>query len=146
MELEKAGSGGLPDQDTQVRVSMGEAGYLTSLIQWLDEVGLAIHLPGLVYNSPYSRWVKIREPTRRLRGPNPHMLMDGEVDRPGNSGVEIPVRVGQSWEVEGGVFEVSSIHGGTLEGRTWEGAGKRLVEGGIVTLPESMGNVVTTQT
>jgi len=133
MELEKAGCGGLPDQNIQVEVTTGEAGYVTSLIQWLDEVGLAIHLPWLVYNSPFAHWVRVGNSGRRTRGPNPHLVMEGEVDRPENRGKGIPIRVGQSWVVEGGVFEISSISRNSVEGVKWNGLGKRLVEGAVVT-------------
>jgi hypothetical protein len=118
IETEKTGAGGLPNQDTSIQVTWGESGYVTSLIQWLDEVGLALHLPGLVFNSPFAQWVRITKPERRLRGPNPYMRMEGEVDRQELWGKEIPVRIGQNWELDGGVFEVSSILDRRLEGRT----------------------------
>jgi hypothetical protein len=133
MELEKTGCGGLPDQDVRVEVSMGEAGYITSMVQWLDEMGLAIHLPGLIYNSPYAQWVRISNPEGRTKARNPHLAMEGEVDRPGNRGQPIPLRVGQNWVVEGGVLEITSILDRSVEGVRWSGLGKRLVEGAVLT-------------
>ena len=62
------------------------------------------------------------------------MRLEGELDKVELWGKEIPIRIGQNWEVDGGVFEVSSISDRRLEGRTWVGVGKRLIEGGVVTL------------
>ena len=144
MELEKSGAGGLPNQHTNVQVSWGEAGYITSLVQWLDEVGLAIHLPGLMYNSPFAQWVKVKSPNRRIKGANPFMTMEGEMDKPELDGKMIPTRIGQCWEVDGGVFEISNILDYKLEGRTWVGAGKRLSKGGVVTLDKSKNGQIET--
>ena len=59
IELEKSGCGGLPNQDIQISVSNGTVGYITSLVEWLDEIGLAIHLPGLIYNAPFSAYIHL---------------------------------------------------------------------------------------
>jgi hypothetical protein len=43
-----------------MQVTWGTTGYITSLLEWLDEVKLAIHLPGMIYNSPYAMWIKLK--------------------------------------------------------------------------------------
>jgi hypothetical protein len=63
------------------------------------------------------------------------MSMEGEIDKPGHRNAGIPIRVGQNWEIEGGVLEISSISDKTVEGIPWTGTGKRLSEGGIRNVP-----------
>ena len=125
IEMEKAGNSGLPNQDTNVMVSYGDTGYLTSLIQWLDEVGLAIHLPGLIYNSPLSLWVKFREPKGRRPGKPECYRMAGEFNGWELEGKKIPVRIGQHWEIKGGLFEITSLSDHRAEGLRWMGQSNR---------------------
>ena len=125
IEMEKAGNSGLPNQDTNLMLSFGDSGYLTSLIQWLDEVGLAIHLPGLIYNSPLSLWVKFREPKGRRPGRPECYRMAGEFSEWELEGKRIPVRIGQHWEIKGGLFEITSLADHRAEGLRWTGQSNR---------------------
>ncbi len=44
IELQKAGTGGLPNQHIALKVSHSHTGFLTSLIEFLDEMGLGFGL------------------------------------------------------------------------------------------------------
>ena len=84
IELEKAGTGGIPNQGIALKGSYGETGFLTSLIEWLDEMGLGFCVQGLCYNSPMAKWVMVVEPSRKKRRSLNKQLgsyrMTGELD------------------------------------------------------------------
>ncbi len=113
IELEKTGLGGIPNQEIQLRISDGKVGYVTSLVEWLDEIGLAIHLPGLIYNSPYTAYV-------RVAGKG---LMERD---------SVQLRRGQVWEIDGGLLEISSIANGEVRGVRLTGLGRRPAVGSMV--------------
>ena len=95
-------------------MSYGETGFLTSLIEWLDEMGLGFCVQGLCYNSPMAKWVKVNEPTRKkrrsLKKQSSCYRMAGEMDLYEYAGENIPVRAGQYWESPGALMEIVSFN------------------------------------
>ena len=147
IELEKTGMGGLPGQGVSICVNYGTAGYITSLVEWLDEIRLALHLPGLIYNSPNSMWIGVPnngKRSRKLDGVQYRMKCEENV--PANTGRETLVRTGQFWEVHGGLLEIMSVDGELIEARKWSGMGNRLRTDTEVTLVESETRTIPLET
>jgi hypothetical protein len=118
-----------------MHVTFGTTGYITSLLEWLEEVGLALHLPGMIYNSPLAMWIKLKAPERRKKSNDRNLFcMSSEMDNLANDGGEAVIRSGQFWEVEGGLFEIISIKEEAIEGRRWDGPGKKQIVGANVSL------------
>jgi hypothetical protein len=135
IELEKSGKGGLPNQSVTMHVTWGTTGYITSLLEWLDEVNLAIHLPGLIYNSPYALWIKLLNPKKRMKSNDRSIFkLSSEMDTKANEGGPAAVRAGQFWEVEGGLLEITSTLDSKIEGRRWDSRGKKQAVGTEVVL------------
>ena len=101
---------------------VGLTGYITSLVEWLDEVGLAIHLPGMIYNSPLAVWIKVKE-GYQMKGEGASINLYNE---------SIPIRSHQHWEIKGGILEIVSVNNGTVQGIRWNKPGNATRNGTIV--------------
>jgi ribonuclease HI len=72
--------------------------------------------------------------------------MKSEEDIPSNSGTETLVRAGQFWEVHGGLLEIMSIDGDSIEARKWSGLGNRLRTDTEVTLIDTETRTIPLET
>ncbi len=122
IELEKSGKGGLPNEGVTIKVAMGSTGCITSLVEWLDEVGLALHLPGMIYNSPLAVWVKVKE-GYQMKGEGASLNLHNEY---------IPIRSHQHWEIKGGILEIISVDNESVQGIRWNGPGNSTRNGSVV--------------
>ena len=127
IELEKSGKGGLPNQGVTIGVMWGDTGYITSLVEWLDEVKLALHLPGMIYNSPMSVWLQVNG-RYQMRGEQRSQIPRNEY---------IPIRSGQHWETAGGLLEVRSVKDDRVHCVRWTGLGKHQRKGATVRMEEA---------
>ena len=100
------------------------------MLEWPDEVNLAIHLPGMVYNSPYAMWIKLKISGNRRRGnEKAGFKLSSEMDNLANEGGPAIVRSGQFWGIDGGLLGITSILESKIEGRRWDGAGRKQTSG-----------------
>jgi hypothetical protein len=72
--------------------------------------------------------------------------MKSEENDPSNTGLETLVRTGQFWEIHGGLLEIMSIEGKSIEARKWSGLGNRLRTETEVTLVDSETRTVSIET
>ena len=127
IELEKAGTGGLPGQHVVLQVMRSRHGFLTSLLEWLDEIELGFCIQGLVYNSPMASWIR-----RKPEGKNgrERFEMRGEMDEIELIDSRIPLRAGQIWDCGDTAFEIVSFNSANnIKVKKWTNNAKRISPG-----------------
>jgi len=81
----------------------------------------------MIYNSPLSVWVQVNG-KYQMKGEQRSQIMQTE---------HIPVRSGQHWEIKGGLLEVRSIKGDSVQCVRWMGQGNHQRIGAKVTAVEA---------
>ena len=107
--LRSSGQGGLRDRKVSILSNLAKPTWMTSLVTWLAKMGLVITVQGGEAEAWQSELIQDDLPQRAARHER-GVVLKGE-DSHEDSHLQIEARVGQCWELEGKVLEITGFLG-----------------------------------
>ena len=132
--MREAGQGGLGPCRRHLWTALGElATGLSSLVRWLKTIGLRVRVGWGEMNGWELACNQEQDTTAREEMNARGMVLKSEL----GEGGEIPIRVGQCWEVDGTPMEILGFRGTDIEIMTWVCQGNIEVGKSMVVLDHS---------
>ena len=125
--LRYAGVGGLPHNRQEIPSCLSHTTWLTSLVQWLEKLGLIIVVQGPRPCNYFSQMI-VTDPAGRIDRFERGIALVGE-DSMSPTPHPIAIRAGQCWEVAGKVLEIVAFAGDYVECLEWSPSHPHLFPG-----------------
>ena len=151
--LRFAGQGGLQMPNTTIGMPIGNSTWLSSLIEWLNKLGIKMQVNGMLFQGNGSQILaNTSSPDDNYSNFNRGIVLNGEDGHPSNVFDPIPLRIGQCWQLGEEIVEILGFKNENAEVLRWvPSAGKVKIGATIIVLkvndyrnyPTGLGSRVT---